>query len=192
MKTDPRVDAYLAKSQPFARHILQEIRKRVAKAHASIEETIKWNVPFFLLDGRILASAAAFKRHVKVGVWIGKAPRFQDVGDVADLISAKEFAAQLATAIASSDSAMKSAPTAEASPKVAPAKVTPAKKAAKKPAKVTPATKAAKKPAKKAPAKATPAKVTPAKRAAKKPTKKAAKKAPAKVSKKPAKRTARA
>jgi hypothetical protein len=153
MKTDPRVDAYIAKAPPFAQPILAEVRKRVEKANPAIEETIKWNVPFFLLDGKILASFAAFKKHVKVGVWIGTKPSFQDLSDLAALMPAKEFAAKLAAAAKESDSAMNSSPA-----KKVPAKKTPAQKA----------------PAKKAPAKKTLLKKVPGKKA---PAKKAAKRA---------------
>ena len=145
MKTDPRVEAYLAKAPPFAQPILTEVRRRVAKANPAIEETIKWNVPFFLLDGKVLASLAAFKKHVKVGVWIGKTPAFQDLADVSELMPAKEFAAKLAEAAKESGSGMSSSPS----------KKPPAKKAAKKAA------------AKKAPAKKAPAKKAPARKTAK-------------------------
>jgi hypothetical protein len=146
MKTDSRVDAYFAKAPPFAQPILAEVRKRVAKANPAIEETIKWNVPFFLLDGKILASLAAFKKHVKVGVWIGMTPSFQDLSDLSELMPAKEFAAKLAAAAKESDSAMSSSPGKKAPAKKAPVKKAPAKKPAvkKAPAKKAPAKKAAK------------------------------------------------
>ena len=127
MKTDSRVDAYIAKAAPFAQAILSETRKRVRQVNASFEETIKWNVPFFLLDGKIIASMAAFKKHVKVGVWVGSKATFQDLADVAELMPAKQFAEQVKAAIKESGSAMTSAPA-----KKAPAKKAPAKKAAKK------------------------------------------------------------
>ncbi|MEO6601814.1 MAG: DUF1801 domain-containing protein [Polyangiaceae bacterium] len=128
MKTDPRVSAYIAKAPPFAQAILAEVRERVAKANPAIVETIKWNVPFFLLDGKILASSAAFKKHVKVGVWIGMKPTFQDLSDVSELMSTNEFGAKLAAAAEESGSAMSSGP-AKAPAKKAPAKKAPAKKA---------------------------------------------------------------
>jgi len=165
MKTDSRVDAYIAKAQPFARPILEEARSRVGNACPDAEETIKWNVPFFLLGDKILASMAAFKTHVKVGVWTGMMPKFVDVSEIEELPPANDFAQQLQTAAKAIDGAMSSKPTKEASPK--PAKKAPAKKA---PAKKAPAKKA---PAKKAPAKKAPAKKAPAKKAP-------AKKAPAK------------
>lgn len=156
MKTDPRVDAYIAKAPPFAQPILQEARSRVGKACPGAEETIKWNVPFFLLGDKILASMAAFKKHVKVGVWTGMMPKFVDVSDVEELPPAKDFAQQLKTAALAIDGAMTSKPVAaKTSAKKAPAP----KKAAG--AKNAPAKKT---PAKKAPAKKTVAKKTPAKK----------------------------
>jgi len=129
MKTDPRVDAYIAQAPPFAQPILQEARSRVGKACPSAEETIKWNVPFFLLGDKILASMAAFKKHVKVGVWTGMMPKFVDVSEVEELPTAKDFTQQLQTAAKSIDGAMSSKPAK------APAKTLPAKAAKKAPAK---------------------------------------------------------
>lgn len=95
---DPRVDAYIAKAPPFARPILAETRARIRKAVPMAEETIKRNVPFYLLDGRLLASMAAFKAHAKVGVWCEEKPVMVDVTTVAELPSAKAFAEQLKAA----------------------------------------------------------------------------------------------
>ncbi|HYQ04365.1 MAG TPA: DUF1801 domain-containing protein [Polyangiaceae bacterium] len=132
MKTDPRVDAYIEKAPPFAQSILQEARSRVGKACPSAEETIKWNVPFFLLDGKILASIAAFKKHVKVGVWTGMMPKFVDVSDVEELPPAKDFAQQLKAAALAIDDGMNSKPAAAKSAQKVPAKKAPAKAATKK------------------------------------------------------------
>lgn len=66
--SDARVDAYLEKAQPFARPILTEVRARL-HALLPLTETIKWRVPFFLLDGRIFASMAAFKAHTTTSLW---------------------------------------------------------------------------------------------------------------------------
>jgi len=164
MKTDPRVDAYIEKAPSFAQPILREARSRVSKAFPNAEETIKWNVPFFLLGDKILASMAAFKKHVKVGVWTGMMPKFADVSDVTELPPRKDFAQQLKVAAEAIDDAMTSRPE-----KVPPTKA--AKKAASKPAaaKQAPAKQAAKKaPIKKAAAKAASAKPPVKKAAAKK------------------------
>jgi hypothetical protein len=169
MKTDPRVDAYIAQAPPFAQPILEEARSRVGKACPSAEETIKWNVPFFLLGDKILASMAAFKKHVKVGVWTGMMPKFVDVSEVEELPSSKEFAQQLQTAAKAIDGAMTSKPAKEVAAKPAKeaaAKSAPAKKASAKnpPAKVAAKTT----PSKKSPAKKVPAEKAPAKRIARK------------------------
>ena len=76
MKTDPRVDAYIAKAAPFARPILEHVRKRVHAAAPSAEETLKWSAPAFTVDGKILLMMAAFKAHAALNFWRG-----QEIGD---------------------------------------------------------------------------------------------------------------
>ena len=44
---NPKVDAYLAKAQPFARPIMEHLRELVHQACPEIEETIKWSRPCF-------------------------------------------------------------------------------------------------------------------------------------------------
>lgn len=39
---DPRVDAYMARSEPFARPILKHLRKLVHATCPDVEETLKW------------------------------------------------------------------------------------------------------------------------------------------------------
>jgi hypothetical protein len=67
-KRDPRVDAYIKKSQPFARPILEHIRAVVHDGCPDVEESIKWGFPFFLHHG-MLISMAAFKAHASMGFW---------------------------------------------------------------------------------------------------------------------------
>jgi uncharacterized protein YdeI (YjbR/CyaY-like superfamily) len=66
---DTRVDAYIAKAQPFAEPILTHIRETMHKASPDIEETIKWGMPFFVLHGVIVGNMAAFKQHCSLGLW---------------------------------------------------------------------------------------------------------------------------
>jgi uncharacterized protein YdeI (YjbR/CyaY-like superfamily) len=66
---NPKVDAYIAKSQPFAQTILSHIRELAHKACPDVEETIKWSMPFFELRGVVLGHMAAFKQHCAVGFW---------------------------------------------------------------------------------------------------------------------------
>lgn len=68
MSTDPRIDAYIKKSAPFAKPILEHLRKLVHKAEPQVFETIKWGFPHFDHKG-MLCSMAAFKQHCSFGFW---------------------------------------------------------------------------------------------------------------------------
>src|SRR4051812_3549391 len=65
-KIDARVDAYIGKSAPFAKPILQHIRALVHQACPDATETIKWGMPFFEYKG-IICNMAAFKNHCSLG-----------------------------------------------------------------------------------------------------------------------------
>jgi uncharacterized protein YdeI (YjbR/CyaY-like superfamily) len=65
---DPRIDAYIEKSAPFARPILTQLRSVVHEGCPEVEETIKWGAPFFDYRGT-LCSMAAFKEHCAFGFW---------------------------------------------------------------------------------------------------------------------------
>jgi Uncharacterized conserved protein len=71
-KTDPRIDAYIAKAQPFARPILDHVRARVHAAAPQADETMKWSAPAFTVDGKILLIMAAFKAHTALNFWRGQ------------------------------------------------------------------------------------------------------------------------
>jgi uncharacterized protein YdeI (YjbR/CyaY-like superfamily) len=68
MAKDPRVDAYIEKSQPFARPILKHIRKVVHAGCPGVEETMKWSAPHFDYKG-VMCGMAAFKEHCAFGFW---------------------------------------------------------------------------------------------------------------------------
>ena len=68
--TDPRIDAYIAKAQPFARPILARLRKAVHAGCPDVVETIKWGVPAFEYKGP-MCGMAAFKAHCLMGFWKG-------------------------------------------------------------------------------------------------------------------------
>lgn len=97
--SDARIDAYISKAQPFARPILIEVRRRLHAAVPGLEETIKWNAPFFLFDGRIFASMAGFKAHVKVLLWNPEfksaMPQARDFEALEELPKASEFSKQV-------------------------------------------------------------------------------------------------
>jgi uncharacterized protein YdeI (YjbR/CyaY-like superfamily) len=67
--SDPKVDAYIERAQPFAQPILTHLRKLMHKGCPDIEEAIKWGHPFFLYRGTILGHMAAFKQHCSFGFW---------------------------------------------------------------------------------------------------------------------------
>ena len=60
---DPRIDAYIARAQPFARPILEYTRTLFHEAIPDLEEAIKWSVPHFVHRGKNLGGMAAFKAH---------------------------------------------------------------------------------------------------------------------------------
>ncbi|HXS83893.1 MAG TPA: YdeI/OmpD-associated family protein [Methylomirabilota bacterium] len=70
-RKDARIDAYIAKAQPFARPILKHIRATVMSASPDLEETLKWGHPSFAYHG-IVCGMAAFKQHVGFGFWKSK------------------------------------------------------------------------------------------------------------------------
>jgi hypothetical protein len=69
VKKDKRVDAYIARSQDFAKPILIELRSRVHGNVPDVEEDIKWGFPSFMYKGRIFFGMSAFKAHCGAGFW---------------------------------------------------------------------------------------------------------------------------
>jgi uncharacterized protein YdeI (YjbR/CyaY-like superfamily) len=107
---DPRVDAYIARAAPFAQPILERLRSDMHAALPTVEETIKWSMPFFVDEGRLLANMAAFKQHCAFGFWRGRNAvdtgreheamgQFGRIASLADLPSAREFKALVKAAV---------------------------------------------------------------------------------------------
>ncbi len=65
---DARIDAYIAKAQPFAKPILSRIRKAVHAGCPGVTETIKWGMPAFEYKGP-LVGMAGFKAHCALAFW---------------------------------------------------------------------------------------------------------------------------
>lgn len=63
MKTDPRIDDYIARAAPFAQPILTHLRELAHRALPDGEEAIKWRMPTVMQDGKNIVSIAAFKAH---------------------------------------------------------------------------------------------------------------------------------
>jgi uncharacterized protein YdeI (YjbR/CyaY-like superfamily) len=66
---NPKVDAYIAKAQPFAQPILKHLRGLMHEGCPGVEETIKWSRPFFEYRGAIVGNVSAFKEHCSFGFW---------------------------------------------------------------------------------------------------------------------------
>jgi hypothetical protein len=129
MERDPRIDAYIAAAQPFARPILQHIRALIHRACPDVVETIKWSRPFFEHKGRMFAGLSAFKGHASFVLWrlgeggdatsrdqegmghFGKLTSRDDLPDDAELLGAIQEA--LATIDAGVPARSKKAPRAE-------------------------------------------------------------------------------
>jgi uncharacterized protein YdeI (YjbR/CyaY-like superfamily) len=96
LSRDPRVDAYIARAQPFARPILEHVRERVHAAVPEVEETLKWSAPSFTLRGKILLMMAAFKAHAALNFWRGQELRGEQaeadaMGQFGKLTSVKDL-----------------------------------------------------------------------------------------------------
>lgn len=126
-RKDPRVDAYIAKSAPFAKPILTHIRKAVHAGCPDVEEDLKWGCPAFMHKG-ILCGMAAFKEHCRFGFWkpslVGEAgsgavmSMNNTIRSVADLPSAAELQAMVRKAAALNEEGVKM-PRRKAAPKPA-------------------------------------------------------------------------
>ena len=115
---DARIDAYIAKAQPFAKPILVHIRKAVHAGCPNVEETLKWSHPAFIYKG-ILCGMAAFKQHVTFGFWKASAMNDSDgkrreaagqfgrITAVGDLPSEKAFVELVKEAAALHDAGIK-------------------------------------------------------------------------------------
>ena len=111
--TDPRVDAYIERATPFAWQVLQALRQVVHTGCSSAVETIKWGMPFFTVDGRILAHMATFRQHCAFDFWQGRgvADRGKDddamgqfgrIASTADLPPRRELVRLVKLAVAAS------------------------------------------------------------------------------------------
>jgi uncharacterized protein YdeI (YjbR/CyaY-like superfamily) len=87
LSRDPRIDAYIAKAQPFARPILEKMRDRVHAVLPEAEESIKWSMPAYTLGGKIVLITAAFKAHTALNFWRGQELR----GDSANADAMGQF-----------------------------------------------------------------------------------------------------
>ena len=119
-KTDPRVDAYIAKSAEFAQPILRHLRALVHKACPDVQEAIKWGTPHFLYGDQLMCGMAAFKQHCTFGFWrekelFGDDPdksamdQFGRIAALSDLPSDRRISSVIKQAMALIDAGIKPA-----------------------------------------------------------------------------------
>jgi len=136
---DPRVDAYIERAAAFAQPILTELREREHRSCPDCDEAIKWGMPSFLFQGRILATMAAFKQHCAFGFARGKEVvkeaeggamgDFGRISTLADLPGKREFGAMVKQAMALAAAPAKRQPAVRKPPPEVPAALVAALKA---------------------------------------------------------------
>lgn len=123
MSREPRIDAYVAKAQPFARPILEKVRERVHAVMPDVEEAMKWSHPTYCRDGKIVLGTAAFKEHASVHFWrgqeLGTETKSGAMGQLGKLTSIDDLPANLDAMIAKAAELAAAAP-APRKPKHAP------------------------------------------------------------------------
>ena len=114
MSREPRIDAYIAQAQPFARPILEKIRERVHSVAPDIEEAMKWSSPAYCKDGKIVLGMAAFKAHAALHFWrgqeLGVDTSMDAMGQFGKLTSVDDLPANLDELIAKAVALSASAP----------------------------------------------------------------------------------
>lgn len=124
---DPRVDAYIASAQPFAREILSYLRELVHETVPAVQEEMKWSRPHFAYNG-IFCGMSAFKAHCAFGFWLhdqvmegeAKTGAAGDLGRItsrADLPSKTKLKGWLKKAKQLQDAGVKRSPDAQKAPK---------------------------------------------------------------------------
>jgi uncharacterized protein YdeI (YjbR/CyaY-like superfamily) len=85
---DKRIDAYIARSEAFAKPILTHLRALVHKACPEVEETMKWSFPHFDYKGSVMCSMASFKQHCAFSFW--KAALMKDADKLVGMAKTEE------------------------------------------------------------------------------------------------------
>ena len=67
--TNPIIDNYINKAEPFAQPILKHIRELVHEVCPDVKELMKWSFPHFDYKDTMFCSMAAFKQHAVFGFW---------------------------------------------------------------------------------------------------------------------------
>jgi hypothetical protein len=68
-----QIDAYIAAAPAWQRENLTRFRSAVHRVAPSAEEGWKWDVPVFLLNGRLVCAMSSFAKHTKYNFFNGAA-----------------------------------------------------------------------------------------------------------------------
>jgi hypothetical protein len=68
-----QIDAYVAAQTEWQRENLTRFRRAVHNAAPAVEEGWKWDVPVFLVNGRLVCAMSAFAKHTKYNFFDGAA-----------------------------------------------------------------------------------------------------------------------
>ncbi len=66
-----KIDAYIAAAPAWQRDNLTRFRNAVHRVAPSAEEGWKWDVPVFLLNGRLVCGMSSFAKHTKYNFFNG-------------------------------------------------------------------------------------------------------------------------
>ncbi|EJN02077.1 YdeI/OmpD-associated family protein [Phyllobacterium sp. YR531] len=66
---NPKIDAYLEKTEPFAKPIFIHIRTLLHSICPEIVEEMKWGIPHFDYHGEMMCIFAAYKKHCSFSFW---------------------------------------------------------------------------------------------------------------------------
>ena len=58
------IDEYIASQEADVQVVLEELRETIKRAASDAGETIKWGMPYFIVDGENLCGFAAQKKHI--------------------------------------------------------------------------------------------------------------------------------
>ncbi len=67
----PRIDTYIAALPEWQRENLTLFRSAVHRVVPAVEEGWKWDVPVFLIGGRLICAMSAFAKHTKYNFFEG-------------------------------------------------------------------------------------------------------------------------
>lgn len=88
MKKDPHIDAYISKSEDFAKPVLNHFRALIHKVCPDVQEKIKWSFPHFDYKDAPMSHMASFKQHCAIGFW--KATLMKDSKTLTDMAKTEE------------------------------------------------------------------------------------------------------